>query len=526
MDDRRVPVRVIGEAVRDAAGQIIRIQGALQDLTRIRSTEHALLRSQRRFQQFADAMPMIVWTSLPDGTLDFLSQSFYDYTGLNRAAVDLALREWIATVHPDDIESLVAAWPAAVAEGISYSLNFLIRRHDGGYRWHHTSARPVVEQDEVVRWIGSSIDVEDLLKAGHRAPEVADELTSTLNSMSEGFCTLDDKWRITFVNPAAESLLRRDRDDLIGRIIWRIFPEVRGTTAYDAFTEAVRTGERQTFDLFLDPLNSWFEAAAYPSSGRLAVHFRDVTLARQAEAAIRLNEERFRAIARATSDVVWDWDLSTDFIWWNDGMHGLFGFEQDALESTSESWTNRIHPDDAERVISGIRDAMDSPGDEWSSEYRFRRADGTYAYVVDRGVVIRDKFGIAVRMVGGMTDLTTQREAQAEVRRQAALLEQARDAILVFGVDGRISAWNGSAARAYGAPVERAVGRPASELDLNRPGRLPIRVRERSARWRVAGPSDAPRRGDPACPGGYRRVPVDSAPRRARCAGRGAGNPQ
>ncbi|MEX2374090.1 MAG: PAS domain-containing protein, partial [Dehalococcoidia bacterium] len=150
--------------------------------------------------------------------------------------------------------------------------------------------------------------------------------------------------------------------------------------------------------------------------------------------------------------------------WWNDGMLDLFGFDQEALESTSESWTNRIHPDDVEQVVSGIRAAMDSPRDDWSSEYRFLRADGTYAYVVDRGVVIRDESGSAVRMVGGMTDLTAQREAQAEVRRQAALIEQARDAILVFSVDGRITSWNSSAARVYGVPTDWAIGQGASEL--------------------------------------------------------------
>ncbi|MEX2374545.1 MAG: PAS domain S-box protein, partial [Dehalococcoidia bacterium] len=326
---RRVPVRVIGEAIRDATGRIIRVQGALQDLTRIRSTELALLSSQRRFHQLADSMGMIVWTAVPDGTIDFVNQAFCDFTGITRD--DLIHGGWMSTIHPADIPSLREAWPAAVASGDTYSLNFRMRRHDGTYRWHHTTARPVAEQEELIRWYGTCIDVEDVLEAGRRARAVADELTETLNSMIEGFYSLDADWRFTFVNPAAEVMLQKTRDELLGRVLWESFPEARDGVVYDAYTTASETGAPQFFDVDYEPLGIWVEVSVYPSSGRLAVYFRDVTQARRAEAAIRLSEERFRAITRATSDVVWDWDLSTDFIWWNDGMLDLFGFDQEAL---------------------------------------------------------------------------------------------------------------------------------------------------------------------------------------------------
>jgi len=81
----------------------------------------------------------------------------------------------------------------------------------------------------------------------------------------------------------------------------------------------------------------------------------DISDRRAAEEALRRSEERFRIVARATNDAVWDWDLLTDGVWWNDGFRTLFGYRDEEIAPDSTSWTDRIHPDDRERVESGIR---------------------------------------------------------------------------------------------------------------------------------------------------------------------------
>lgn len=85
------------------------------------------------------------------------------------------------------------------------------------------------------------------------------------------------------------------------------------------------------------------------------------------------------------------------------------------MEPTIESWTTRIHPDDYDRIVPDIHRVIDGGGDRWSREYRFRRKDGAYAYVLDRGHAIRDPSGKAVRMVGGMTDLTERKNLEAQL---------------------------------------------------------------------------------------------------------------
>lgn len=151
--------------------------------------------------------------------------------------------------------------------------------------------------------------------------------------------------------------------------------------------------------------------------GRLWV-LTDITEQKQAEAALRQSEERFQLIVRATNDAVWDWDILSDRVWWNEGITALFGYSPEETGTTAAWWHDHIHPDDRSRIISKIQAVITKNGHFWSDEYRFRRIDGTYAYVFDRGYVVHGADGKPIRMVGGMTNVSDRKQAQAELERQ------------------------------------------------------------------------------------------------------------
>jgi PAS domain S-box-containing protein len=138
---------------------------------------------------------------------------------------------------------------------------------------------------------------------------------------------------------------------------------------------------------------------------------------RRTVAALGSSEERFRLLANAISDALWDWDLGTDVIWWSEGFETLFGYARTEIEPTSESWTARLHPEDHDRVMREINAFIDGGKSPWTSEYRFRRKDGSYALVRDRATAIRDEQGRALRLVGGMTDITDQKKLEAQYLR-------------------------------------------------------------------------------------------------------------
>lgn len=140
---------------------------------------------------------------------------------------------------------------------------------------------------------------------------------------------------------------------------------------------------------------------------------------KKAEEALRQSNERFELVTRATSDAVWDWNLQTNEIWWNEGFHKLFGYRPHEVGKSLDDWAKRLHAEDTERVSRSIKRAIDSGQTNWSEEYRFRRKDGSYAFVIDRGYVVRDDNGRSVRMLGSMMDVTERKQLEDQLTHQA-----------------------------------------------------------------------------------------------------------
>lgn len=152
----------------------------------------------------------------------------------------------------------------------------------------------------------------------------------------------------------------------------------------------------------------------------------DVTEQKLATEALRQAEERYRLAARATNDAIWDWDLQTDEIQWSDAAATYLG-SLAGTKSDFHWWESAIHPDDRGRVLRSINGAIESDKSRWSAAYRMCKADGEYAYVYDRGFIIRNAEGEALRAVGAVVDLTERRRAEAELRRtQAELIHVSR----------------------------------------------------------------------------------------------------
>lgn len=133
---------------------------------------------------------------------------------------------------------------------------------------------------------------------------------------------------------------------------------------------------------------------------------------RLAEEALRVSQERFEAVALAITGAIWDLNLATKVIWWSDGVEKLFGYRAADVSSHFEWWLDRLHPDDRERVLELLRRVADTGEKTWAGEYRFRKQDGSYAIVMDRGWVLHDAAGKAIRVVGGITDVSEQRAAE------------------------------------------------------------------------------------------------------------------
>ena len=240
------------------------------------------------------------------------------------------------------------------------------------------------------------------------------EKTMILESIGDAFFTVDKNFTVNYWNHKAEALLSTKREDVLGKNLWDVFPDAVNLPSYNYYYEAIKKNTTFAFeDFFAD---KHIEVNAYPSDNGLTVFFRDISERKQFELQILAANERFEKATQATNDAIWDWNIIDDTMYWSGGFKSKFGYEGEKVTATLESWIERIHPEDFEEVLSGVNKVINDPLQQiWQSEYRYKREDGTYAHVMDRGVTIRNEAGKAVRMIGAMTDISDRKIYEAQL---------------------------------------------------------------------------------------------------------------
>tara|TARA_R110002072_G_scaffold84678_2_gene191954 strand:- start:1611 stop:7277 length:5667 start_codon:yes stop_codon:yes gene_type:complete len=289
-NNRHVWVRSSGEAVRDAENNIVRVQGALQDISSLKEAEASLVESQHRFRLMADTFPFIIWTSDIDGQVTYSNRRFIEYTGVDPDAPPAT--RWQPCVHPEDLPGCMELWLECVRNNRPYETQYRLRRADGMYRWHRVQSSPVQDATgQVISWYGTGLDIHDSKLLEQESTRLATQLNDTLESITDGFFILDREWRFSFANAHAEMMLSRSRGDMIGNAIWDVFPSFFGSSFHENYTRARQENVAVHFEGYIPPpLNRWYEVNAYPSDGGLAVYFRDISDVRASTAQLRLLE--------------------------------------------------------------------------------------------------------------------------------------------------------------------------------------------------------------------------------------------
>ncbi len=409
-----------GQPVRDGDGRLLSWIGISLDI-------HERKQAEGRFQVLTELSPAIIWFGNPDGGLSYLNDRWYEYTGQTpEQALPLG---WVEVIHPDDVAGLLEVWETARTRGVLYDTEARLRRHDGTYRWFLIRAEPLRDEaGKVVGWLGSDSDIHDRRQTEEDLRKTQDLLRLAAEATSIGIfdynlvtgeLAWDTRVRALFgLSPAAPvsyatflaGLHPEDRAGADAAVQGALDPA--GSGHFDI--------EYRTLGLE-DGIERWVAAQgqAIVEQGR-TVRFvgtvRDITARRQSEQELREAEERYRLAARATNDAIWDWDLDSDHIRWNEAVQTLFGYTADEVGPSGSWWKSHIHPDDRERVKTSIYAVIAGVTEHWSDEYRFLRADGRYADILDRGFVLRDERGRATRMIGAMLDITARKRAEEHQR--------------------------------------------------------------------------------------------------------------
>jgi PAS domain S-box-containing protein len=337
------------------------------------------------------------------------SDEIYRIFGIERDRFGATYEAFLACVHPDDRDKMHAAHIRARTGESKLDLEHRTVRRDGTVRWVRELGELEYDGAGVpVRLTGTVLDIterkreEQRQTVGRHVLEVITSgrpLAAILDEVVRAIETLEPTFSAKVLLPGAAAPPPS----------WCVFP-VRARDGSAVAALAVEAGDG---------------ASCEPAQRDLFERMRDlIAIAFDRDAAqreLRESEERFRLLATGTNDAIWDYDVDTGSLWWSDGITRLFGVDRNDLEPALVSWTRRIHPDDEKRIVDGFHASLAAAVASWSDEYRFLRADGTYASVLDRGHIIRDATGRAVRVIGGITDVTEHKELERQLLRSQRL---------------------------------------------------------------------------------------------------------
>jgi PAS domain S-box-containing protein len=308
-------------------------------------------------------------------------------------------------------------------------------RNESGEITHFVSLqRDVTER---IRLEAARIEL-DRIQAERDAAETSSKKTAELlNRVTDAFVSMDRNWCYTYVNEKAGELLGRKPDYLLGKHIWTEFPEGLGQPFQKAYELAMAEQHPVQIEAFYEPWQRWFENRIYPSPEGLSIFFQDVTEQRRNREALEASIERFEIATRVVRDIIYDWNIEEKRIRWNDNYYSVFKYDPASPHDDINIWLEHLHPDDRARTSSSLSEAIKGKSNFWQSEYRLRRGDGFYADLLDRGYIMRDSNGKALRMVGAMVDITEQKKHTQDLhdtnRRITSVLESITDAF--FSLD-------------------------------------------------------------------------------------------
>ncbi|WP_284351415.1 PAS domain-containing sensor histidine kinase [Roseisolibacter agri] len=386
-----------------------------------------LRESEARYRLLADMIPQNIWTTDATGHHTYFSRRWYAFTG---ATPEESHGEaWTRYIHPDDRDRMHARWKHSLQTGEPYEIEYRFRGADGAYHWFLGKAMPLRDDaGEIVEWFGTATDIterkqldeeRERLLASERAARA--QVTTILESITDAFYALDREWRFTHVNREAERLLKRPREELLGRVMWEEFPDAVGSAFHREYHRAAAERTTVDFEAYAPTIGLWVNARAYPSDDGLSVFFRDVTARRVAEERLRESERSFRALANSIPQLAWMADAAGWIFWYNERWHEYTGTTLAEMEGWG--WQKVHHPAHVAGVVERIRHAFES-GTPWEDTFPLRSRTGEYRWFLSRAVPIRDSGGRVLRWFGTNTDITAEIEARAEAVRRREELER------------------------------------------------------------------------------------------------------
>jgi len=373
-------------------------------------------------QLLIDSTPALIHSGLPDGCLDFFNQYWLNFVGLSLE--HLLGWKWTASLHPADVEAFVEKRRAALETGEPFEGEARVRRADGEYRWMLHRSVPLRDgQGKIVRWYGSSIDIEDRKRMGDDLRRSEAYLAEAQRLSHIGSFVYSPRSRKTLywseelfqifgLDPRhgipdydeSRRLVHPDDLDTVSESCLQGFREKADFT--QDFRLLLRDGTVKHLYVIWHPI--------LDKAGEVVEYFgtaMDVTERKHAEESLRRSEKELRSVIETIPAMVWSALPDGSNVLMNKRWADYTG-----LSATGLGWQAAVHPDDLGRHLDAFYESS-ATGVPFRDEVRFRRADGEYRWFIVTGVPLRDEKENIVKWYGTLLDIEDRKQAEDRLRR-------------------------------------------------------------------------------------------------------------
>lgn len=379
--------------LRDDEGVATRMIGVIRDITERKVSAMALMASEKRYSDLFHLSPLPMWV------YDVHTLCFLDVNDAAIRVYGYAKEEFLAM-------SIRDVMPEKSDTAIAHHF-----KKSGELMLVNTNGNSIVYEEHEARLI-VAIDNTEKIQALEALETSEHRFKQLIQEGSDLIAILNEAGNFKYVSPAAERILGFTVEELTGKdgldfihnedrdMLIAGFKELEHTKRVELAPFRIIGHQQQVL---------WMETTltdmrADEAIAGVIANARDVTHRVISETENKQMLERYNVVAKATSDTIWDCNLQTEQINWNHGIENVFGYTE--LKNTYTWWQEHVHPDDLQKINDIVIAKMKSGDSRWSSEYRFRCADGSYKFVFDRGFLLFDEEGNPVRMIGAMQDIT------------------------------------------------------------------------------------------------------------------------
>jgi PAS domain S-box-containing protein len=328
-----------------------------------------------------------------------------------------------------------------------------------------------VRKDEIVVWVLNSVSIirdqsgrptnlielsQDIteqmqLEESLRQAELHTE--SILASITDTHILFDRQWRYLYVNEACVRAMGRPRNEIIGRALWEVYPDIAGTELEREYRRAMNEHAQVNLDFHYPSTDTWWQNRFYPVRAGLAVFATDITGWRQAEKLLRQSETQLAEAQNVAHLGNWNWDIQSNTVTWSDEFYRICGFRPRSFSPNYEAFLALVHPEDRESVERAQANCL-GRHEAFSFQQRIIRPDKEVRVLQSYGNVVCDDTGNPTRTFGACQDITEQRRAEKALReaelKYRDIFENAGEGIFQTTPEGQYIAANPALARMHG----------------------------------------------------------------------------